>query len=70
MTAKLNASFSSQSVLTLTRLASELANRFERIGLDEAGVMDPDDMKLLERVRKQIQKVQSEPMRRLMKEKP
>ena len=66
MTAKLNASFSSQSVVTLTRLTAQLADRFERLGLDEAGAMDPEDKKLLERVRKQIQKVQSEPMRKLM----
>ena len=65
MTAKLNSPFDSQIVLTLTRLATELANRFERIGLDEAGAMDPADKKLLERVRKQIQKVQSAPMRKL-----
>ncbi len=66
MTAKLNSPFDSQIVLTLTRLATELANRFERIGLDEAGAMDPADKKLLERVRKQIQKVQSAPMRKLL----
>jgi len=66
VTAKLNSPFDSQSVLTLTRLATELANRFERIGLDEAGAMDPADKKLLERVRKQIQKVQSAPMRKLL----
>ncbi len=35
MTARLNASFNSQSVLTLTRLAAQLADRFERLGLDE-----------------------------------
>jgi len=66
VTAKLNSPFDSQIVLTLTRLATELANRFERIGLDEAGAMDPADKKLLERVRKQIQKVQSAPMRKLL----
>lgn len=65
MTAKLN-TFSSQSVLALTRLAAQLADRFERLGVDEMGNMDADDKKLLERVRKQIQKVQSEPMRKLM----
>jgi hypothetical protein len=62
----LNASFSSQSILTLTRLATELADRFERLAPGEDGNIDPDDKKLLERVRKQIQKVQSEPMRKLM----
>jgi hypothetical protein len=66
VTAKLNASFNSQSILTLTRLATELADRFERLAPGEDGNIDSDDKKLLERVRKQIQKVQSEPMRQLM----
>jgi hypothetical protein len=66
MSAKLNAPFNSQTVLTLTRLTTQLADRFERLGVDENGDMDTDDKKLLDRVRKQIQKVQSEPMRKLM----
>lgn len=67
MTKPLSASFSSQSVLTLTRLATQLADRFERLAPGEDGNIDPDDRKLLKKVRDQIQKVQSEPMRRLMK---
>ena len=36
-------------------LAEQLADRFERIGLDESGKMDAADRRLLDRVRKAIE---------------
>ena len=38
----------------LIRVAAQLADRFERVGLDEAGHMDKADKRLLDRVRKAI----------------
>jgi hypothetical protein len=57
----------SNDVITLARFSGDLADRFEKLGLDEEGAMDPTDKKLLDRVRKQIDKVLSAPMKSLMK---
>jgi hypothetical protein len=54
------------SVITLTRLAEQLADRFEKVGLGEDGALDPDDKKLLTKVRSQVEKVRTEPLRKLM----
>lgn len=51
--------FRSQDVIKLCRLALQLANRFERLGVDEEGNMDPRDKKLMESVIKQGHKVLS-----------
>jgi hypothetical protein len=60
----------SSSVITLTRLVGQLADRFERLGLDEEGNMDTADKQLLAKVRKQIDVVLTEPMKKLLKAKP
>ena len=52
-----NTSMNNQDVIKLARLAGQLADRFEKIGLGEDGKLDPDDKKLAESVRKQIDKV-------------
>lgn len=44
-------------IIKLTRISVELADRFERIGLDENGNMDTNDKRLLRRVRVQIANV-------------
>lgn len=46
-----------RSVVVLRRLALELANRFEKLAVDEEGVMDLSDKNLMDRVRKQADKV-------------
>lgn len=45
----------------IVRLAEQLADRFERIGLDEAGNMDKADKRLLGRLRDAIQKYRAVP---------
>ena len=45
-------SMNNQDVIKLARLAGQLADRFEKIGLGEDGKLDPDDKKLAESVRK------------------
>lgn len=60
----------STEVITLTRPVSKLADRFERLGVDEEGKMDPDDKKLVAKVRKQLDLVLTAPMRELMKPEP
>jgi hypothetical protein len=42
----------------IVELAEQLADRFERIGLDENGNMDKADKKLLERLRAAIEERQ------------
>lgn len=54
----------SASTVKLIRLTQKLANRFERLEVDEAGAMDPDDKKLLDAVRKQADRVLAEPMKK------
>ena len=46
-----------QSALALARIAKDLADRFERLCLDEEGNMDLSDRKLLSKVREQTEKV-------------
>lgn len=53
----------SMSTVTFVRLSMKLADRFERIGLDEDGNMDPDDKRLLKSVRNQANKVLNEPLK-------
>src|SRR5277367_351535 len=48
------------SIVALVRLARQLADRFERLGVDQQGVMDPDDKKLLNAVREQTKTVLAE----------
>lgn len=55
--------FSSNSV-KLALLTKQLADRFERLGLDEEGHMDPEDKKLLADVREQADKVLTEPVQK------
>jgi hypothetical protein len=50
------------STVALVRLTRQLADRFERLGVDEQGVMDPEDKKLLDAVREQTKTVLAEPM--------
>lgn len=56
----------SSKTITLTRLATQIADRFERLGVDEEGKMDSDDKKLLAAVRKQVDAVLTEPMKEIM----
>ncbi len=56
----------SASVITLTRLAEKLANRFERVGLGEDGSLDPTDKALLAKIRNQVEKVRTEPLRKMI----
>jgi hypothetical protein len=57
----------SQSTVTLCRYVIEIANRLEKIGIGHDGALDPDDEKLIKRVRAQADKVLSEPLRDLTK---
>lgn len=59
--------YDSAKVAKLGRLASQLADRFERIGLDFDGNMDPADEKLLNRIRKQIEDVEKSANRKAVK---
>ena len=43
------------STSKLIRVAEQLADRFERVGLDYSGSMDKADARLLDRVRKAIE---------------
>jgi hypothetical protein len=56
-----------QSVLKLARLAQEMADRLEKIGVDADGVLDPIDVSRIREIRKQIDKVLTRPVTKAIK---